>query len=179
MKLVWLPLTMIVALGLLAGCSGGRNSKAAFCPGAAALADTSRQPMFRQGATADPSNIVYTMEIVGVESSCDYDKKGRDADVSVDIHFRATRAPTGEAAQYNVPYFVAVTQADRIVNKQSFQVQVSFAPGAAVADVTDTVPSTNIKTEEGKKPYDYQVIVGLPLTKQQLDYNRTSGRFAQ
>jgi hypothetical protein len=172
-----LPVVLLAAS--VAGCSSSKGHKEAFCPGMAALADAARQPMFRQGAPADPSNVVYTMEVVGVDGSCDYDKKGREAEVSIDIHFRATRAPTGEQAVYNVPYFVAVTQADRIINKQNFQVQISFAPGAAVADATDSVPSTNITTEEGKKPYDYQILVGLPLTRQQLDYNRTIGRFGQ
>ena len=175
-----LRLLPVALLGVLvAGCGDSRGHKEAYCPGSVVLADASRQPMFPQGASADPANIVYTMEIVGVEGSCDYDKKGRDADASVEVHFRATRAPTGEAAVYNVPYFVAVTQADRIINKQFFKVQIAFAPGASVAEATDTVPDTHIHTEQDKKPYDYQLVVGLPLTKQQLDYNRTSGRYVQ
>ncbi|HEY1631980.1 MAG TPA: hypothetical protein VGF56_11750 [Rhizomicrobium sp.] len=179
MKAALRLLPMVLLAAVVADCSANRGHKEAFCPGSVVLADVARQPMFRQGAAADPSNIVYTMEIVGVEGSCDYDKKGRDADASVDVHFRATRAPTGEQAVYNVPYFVAVTQADRIINRQNFTVQIAFAPGASVAEATDTVPDTHIHTEQDKKPYDYQLVVGLPLTKQQLDYNRTMGRYAQ
>jgi hypothetical protein len=178
MKPAVLPITVLVAAGLLAGCSG-KSSKPAFCPGIAALADAARQPMLKPGGALDPSNVVYTMEIVGVKGSCEYDKKGHDADTTVDIHFRATRAPTGEAARYIVPYFVAVTQADRIIAKQTYQVQIDFEPGSAVADVTDTAEAPHITTEEGKKPYDYQVLAGLPLTKDQLDYNRTVGRYGQ
>jgi hypothetical protein len=165
----------ILTAVLLAGCTTA--AKQQNCPTAAALVDASAQTVFRQGAAPDPGNVLYTVRIVGVKSECDVDKKVQQADASVDIAFRATRAPTGEAVQYTVPYFLAVTQSDRIINKQSFSVQFSFAPGQAAAEFTDSVASTVIHTEKGKRAFDYEIIVGLPLTKEQLDYNRTFGRF--
>ncbi len=177
MKSRLLPLMVLLGVGLLAGC--GSSSKQGLCPGMAALADAASQPMFRQAGSIDPSNVLYTVQIVHVTGGCDVEKKAKSATTSLDIHFRATRAPTGEAATYTVPYFLAVTQADRIINKQTFEVRLSFAPGAAVAEATDTVSSTVIKPTEGKYPWDYQILAGLPLTKEQLDYNRTIGRFTQ
>ncbi|HEY2067946.1 MAG TPA: hypothetical protein VGG48_00205 [Rhizomicrobium sp.] len=177
MKPAVLPLLVLAAVTLLTGCAS-KSSKPAFCPGVAVLADASHQPMFRQGMTPDPGNVLYTMDIVNAKGECDYDKKGREADVTATVHFRATRAPTGEAARYNVPYFIVVTQGGRILNKIDFKVEIDFEPGSAVADAEDSA-STHITTEEGKKPYDYQILAGLPLSKEQLDYNRTIGRYGQ
>jgi hypothetical protein len=172
-----LSLIAVLAATLLAGCTTA--AKQAACPGTAVLVDAARQTIFRQGATPDPGNVLYTVQIVGVTSTCDIAKNEHKADTSLEITFRAARAPNGDAPQYTVPYFVAVTQADRIVNKQSFSAQFTFAPGQAAVDFTDTVSSTVVHADEGKHPYDYQILIGLPLTKEQLDYNRTFGRFTQ
>jgi len=172
-----LPLAALLAATLLTGCTNA--AKQALCPGIAALVDASSQTVFRDNAAPDPGNVAYTVQIISAKGSCDTDKKAQTADSKFDVSFRATRAPTGTAVQYTVPYFVAVTQADRIINKQSFSVEFSFAPGQAVVDFTDTVASTTIIADKGKHPFDYQILVGLPLTKEQLDYNRTIGRFTQ
>jgi len=170
-----ISLAALLAAILLAGCTS--VAKQASCPGADALVDASKQTVFRQGTTPDPGNVLYTVRIMRVSGKCDVDKKGHKSDSSLDVLFRATRAPSGDAVQYAVPYFVAVTQADRIIGKQSFSVQIAFAPGQAAVDVTDTVASTVVNAEKDKHPYDYQILVGLPLTKEQLDYNRTFGPF--
>jgi hypothetical protein len=170
-----LPLATILTAVLLAGCSSA--AKQENCPTAAALVDASAQTVFRQGTVPDPGNVLYALQIVRVKTECSVDKKALEADSSVDVTFRATRAPTGEAVQYTVPYFLAVTQSDRIINKQSFSAQFSFAPGQAAVEFTDSVASTVIHTEKGKRAFDYEILIGLPLTKEQLDYNRTFGRF--
>jgi len=167
----------LLAVILLAGCTSA--AKQLNCPGTAALVDASTQTIFRQGTTPDPGNVLYAVRIVRVKSECDIDKGAHKADTSLDITFRATRAPTGDAVPYTVPYFVAVTQADRIIGKQSFSVQFTFAPGQAAVEFTDTVASTVVHPDKDKHPYDYQILVGLPLTKEQLDYNRTFGHFTQ
>ena len=169
------PFATLLAVLLLAGCTSA--AKQLNCPGAAALVDASTQTIFRQGTAPDPGNVLYTVQVVRVKGVCDIDKAERKADTSLDISFRATRAPTGDAAQYTVPYFVAVTQADRVIDKQSFSAQFTFAPGQAATDFNDTVSSTLVHPDKGKKPYDYQILVGLSLSKEQLDYNRTFGRF--
>lgn len=171
-----LPLALAAILSL-AGCTS--QSKQPLCPGMAALVDASSQSFFRDGTAPDPGNVIYTVRITNVNGECDIDKGMHQADASFEVGFRATRAPTSNEMQYSVPYFVVVSQADRIISRENFTAQFRFAPGQAVADFSDSVSSTVIKAEKGKRPYDYQILVGLPLTKEQLDYNRTIGRFTQ
>jgi len=112
-----------------------------------------------------------------VKGKCDVDKKLIDSTVSLDIHFRATRAPSGAAAEYSVPYFVAVTEGtDRVLAKKNFSIRFEFAPGQASVDFSDSIDSVVVKAQGEKRSFDYQVLAGLQLTKEQLEYNRSQGR---
>jgi hypothetical protein len=163
-----------IAVLLLAGCT---TDKAGNCPAVTSLVETAVATVFRQEGVADPSNILYTVEITGMTSSCDVDKLADNANTNIDISFRATRAPDGAAAHYKVPYFVAITQSDRIVAKKIYTVEFDFAPGAATASFTDSIGSAQIEVAKDKKTFDYNILVGLQLTRAQLAYNRATGRY--
>jgi hypothetical protein len=173
------PLFRLTALvGLLAISLGGCHADVtAACPTMTALVEASEQSIFVPKSTPDPSNLLYTVEITSVKGQCEIDKKMADSKVSLNIHFRATRAPSGTPASYNVPYFVAVTEGtDRVLAKKNFTVHFDFAPGQATADFSDSVASIDVKAKGEKKAFDYQVLAGLQLTKGQLEYNRSQGR---
>ena len=160
---------LAAAAAVLGGCQADRTPD---CPTMTALVPTSEASVFVPGMPPDPTNLLYRVEIVKVDSSCDLDKKTSDADVSLEVHFRATRAPSGNAAGYSVPYFVAVTEGtDKVLLKKQFKAQVSFEPGQTSVDFTDSIASTQVNPQGEKKAYDYQVLVGLQLTKEQLEYN--------
>jgi hypothetical protein len=164
----------VCSAALLAGCSADRTGE---CPTMSAVSVVSSQTVFRPGVTPDPSNQLYTVEIMGVKGDCSLDKKATTALSSLQITFRATRAPSGDSAQYSVPYFVAVTEGtDRVVAKKLFSADFSFAPGQSTTSFSDTVASTEVNARREKKTYDYQILVGLQLTKEQLDFNRAQNR---
>ena len=141
-----------------------------------ALVAASEESVFVPKSTPDPSTLLYRVEITGVRGDCDVDKKSLTADVKLDIRFRATRAPSATAAEYSVPYFVAVTEGtERVLAKRQFKIQFAFAPGQSTADFSDSVASTQVTAKGEKRTYDYQVLVGLQLTKEQLEYNRSQG----
>lgn len=159
---------------LLAGCSSKGDS---LCPGAAALVEASTLTGFAPGATPDPAHMLYRVAVGNVTTDCSIDPGARTADSSVDIHFVATRAPTGEAVQYRAPYFVAVRQGADIITKKVFWVTFGFAPGEASTNFDQSIGSTVIKIANDKQPYDYQILVGLQLTREQLEYNRKAGHY--
>ena len=159
---------------VLAGCNSRVDP---LCPSAAALVETSSLTGFAQGATQDPSHALYRVVVRNVTTDCSIDRSERTATSSLDIHFLATRTPTGEAAHYRVPYFVAVRQGADIQAKRVFWVDFTFDPNAATATFDETIDSTVIKIANDKQPYDYQILVGLQLTKEQLLYNRRIGHY--
>ncbi len=158
---------------LIAGCATEKEKN---CPAASVIVDTSIATIFKTTAVPDPSNILYTVEVTDVQSSCDVDKLANTSSSSIDIKFRATRAPNGGAVEYKVPYFVAISQADRLLAKKLYMTQFSFAPGETSATFSESVNSVDVSAGKDKKTFDYVILVGLQLTKEQLDYNRASGR---
>ena len=170
--------TAVLAALLLGGCT--TDMEKGLCPTAAVLATTSSLTVFRPGAPADPSGELYTVQMVNAKSGCDFDKDRFRTSSKVELHFRATRAPSPDAAQYQVPYFVAVTQGgSRILAKRVFNLNVAFEAGEASKAFTDTIDSAVIKMAKGHKIGEYEILVGLQLTQEQLDYDRKMGRFAQ
>jgi hypothetical protein len=174
---------MAAMILLLSGCSVFRGifvgSKGTICPVAAVLVDTSSLTVFRPELQNDPAGALYAVDLNGVKTDCSFDRREGQTDSSLHLTFHATRAPTGEAVSYSVPYYVAVTQGDRILSKRILTAQFGFAPGASTANFEEDVDSTVIELENGKQPYDYELLVGLQLTPAQHDYNKKMGRFAQ
>jgi hypothetical protein len=168
----------IVLLGLLAA-SCTSNKKLEYCPGTSSVLDAVVATQFRNGATMDAANALYTAKIADVTGSCSFDKKGKTSNSDVDISFTATRASGGEAAQYTVPYFIAVTQSNRVITREERSVTIAFESGATTASAEDKVSDIALVTDGQLKPYDYQILVGFKLTKQQLDYNRSVGIYSQ
>jgi hypothetical protein len=144
----------------------------------AAVLDASSLTVFRQGTTPDPTNVLYNVRIVDVSGKCAFNKKKRSADTDLTVTFRATRAPSGDAVQYSAPYFVGITEGtDRILARQAYAVPFEFAPGQSTVTFTDEIKSASLSAKYGSLPYDYQVLVGLQVSKEQLEYNRNKGNY--
>lgn len=178
-----LTTTIVLASALaLFGCAGD-TPKGFVCPAAAPLVDAGSLTSLRPGAT-DPTGMIYRVDISKVWTDCEYSPKTGQITARVAIFFSATRAPDGDSAQYTVPYFVGVSQAATdgtvsIVDKKAYSVQFAFAPGQTSATFNDRVEGFVITPQGDRKATDYEMLVGLQLTKEQLDYNRRVGRYAQ
>jgi hypothetical protein len=165
---------VVLALVALSGCS----SRLKLCPSAAVLVDASAYTQFPEGAAPDPSHAVYTAQIIDVGTDCDFDKKERTADSSLKITFHVSRAPNGAPLHGTIPYFVVVNGAKgAIILRQNFKAEFQLDPGQASTTFEDSVSSVLINLGKDKWPWDYQVLVGLQLSKAQLDYNRTVGPY--
>lgn len=162
---------------LLTGCQSPKLR--AMCPAVNVLANTASLTRFKDAMQGDPSGELFTIRVVSATTSCDVDTDEGTTDSSIEITFRATRAPSGDAANFTAPYYVAsLLDGMTILDKKMLATAFTFAPGQSSVVFTETVPSTVIKFENGKKPYQYSLLVGLQLTREQLDYSKSHGRFA-
>ena len=168
------PFLVLGAAVLVAGCG---QKRIVLCPGAAILADTANETIFRPGAPEDLSGVAYTASVSGVRSDCSFDQREGQSFSSIDLDFRAVRAPSPDGARYNLPYFVTLNSAGRVLSKKMYNVSFDFAPGAAVATTDISLDRTAVSLERGLLPTDYQFLVGFQLTQAQLAYNRTMGRY--
>jgi hypothetical protein len=164
-----------LALGLLlAGCA---DSEIVLCPSASVLADTAQLTVFRPGAPLDPSGEAYSVGIMAVNTSCHYAKGAQAIPTDIGFTVRAVRAPSPDAADYQVPYYLAITQGDRILSKKNFTLTIHFAPGSAAATQNVSLDETVINIEEGHPATDYQLLVGFQLSDADRAYNLKRGRF--
>ncbi|HEY1836223.1 MAG: hypothetical protein WBQ17_14795 [Rhizomicrobium sp.] len=161
---------------LLAACSSAVKP----CPNAAVLADASSFTAFPNGAPSpDPAHALYTVQMTGATTDCDYDKKFKSSDSSLDLSFRVSRTPNGLPVDASVPYFVAVTgEGGKILTREKFTVAFHLDAGETTTTFEDKVAAVHIDVARDKYPWDYQLLAGLELTKAQLDYNRTVGPYA-
>ncbi len=159
---------------LLAGCQSATQK--AMCPAANVLANTASLTVFKKGMEGDPSGELYTVEMTGVRLNCSFDKDEGTTDSDIEVTFSARRAPSGDASDYTVPYYIAsVLNGATILDKHIYATAFSFQPGAATATFTAEIPSTVTHLANGKKPWEYGVLAGLQLTREQLDYLKAHG----
>lgn len=170
------PLALFALLSVpLLGCS----QKITVCPIPAILNDTATVTFFRPGTTPDLANELYTVSLDRAESDCVYNNSTQVVRASLDLTFRATRAPSTAAASYSVPYFVVVHEVARIYAKHAYTLNFSFAPGAATSVIKQAPNQTRIVIANGKLPWNYQLLAGFQMTDEQIAYNKAKSRYQQ
>lgn len=178
MNIISRSVVLILALPLLGACQ--TEKMLAKCPTTGVLAETSAMTVFTPGQTMVPTNIVYQMEVRRSTLSCSVDKDQHTADTSLEISFRGIRKNGGAAAQYKVPFFVAINDSDgSLVMKKTYSTNLVFQPGQTVVDFKQPMEDIPLKMARSKQAFDYHMIVGLSLTKQQLEYNRKNSHYAE
>ena len=171
------PLFATAAAALLvAGCSSDAP-KAPTCPSAGIIAPAASLTTFKEGMKDDPKGELYTVGLTGVATDCVLDVDNGTTDSTLALRFKAKRAASSGAVNYRVPYFVAVVLDGKVLAKKDIWAKFGFGPGSTTAAFADEVGSTVINLENGKKPYDYELVVGLQLTHDQLEYNKKMSRF--
>ena len=153
-------LVPLAALLLVMGCS----TKIAICPVPAILADTQSVTIFRPGSQPDLANELYTVSLLNAEGDCTFNTKSSLVHASLELTFRATRAPTREAATYTVPYFVVVHEKDKIYTKHLYRLRFTFAPGATVVTIKQSPDELALHVSNGKLPWNYQEMAGFQMT---------------
>ncbi len=158
---------------LLLGC----GTAIQICPVPVILADAATMTVFRPGTQPDLANEAFTVSLIDAQSSCTYAKREGTTTSSLDLTFRATRPPSGDGATYSVTYFVAVQENAKLYDKKNYTLRFSFAPGATTATIKQSPDSTDIKIANSKLPWNYQLMSGLQVTPEQIEYNKKMGRY--
>ncbi len=168
-----LKLCALAALSLLAlaGCSSSRGGLK-ICPRVVVLGEAADVTIFAPGGE-DEANISYRGRVNNTYSECDIDEGIAESDIT--LTFAATRGPKAPAGGFTVtlPYFVTTTEVDAVVlSRQTGTVTLDFDAdsGSAVAEID--IDGIAIPIAEGHKTINYEIVVGLSLTPEQLAYNR-------
>jgi len=146
------------------------------CPNISVLANAAEQTTFKDGPGRDLIDIQFEAEISGVRVDCDYDldRDTRAGTLKVNIipFFTAEKGAANPDGRAAVSYFVAVTDRDKkIINKQTFDVELVFQGNATKARFTDEPVILTLPIESGQDGRDYLIYAGFQLTREQMDYN--------
>lgn len=148
------------------------------CPAVRVVGDGDTFPRFREGAAMEPENIVLTGRIVAFESECDYDDADDPASgmvMRVSVLVGAERAAAaGAAAGAPLPWFVAAIGPDRgVASKETFAAEIGFdGPEARVARSEPQDVDLRFPSGAALRPWEYEVLIGFQLDRQQLEYLR-------
>jgi hypothetical protein len=161
------------ALLLVLGCT----TRITVCPVPAILADTQSVTFFRPGTPPDLANELYTVSLTNAQGDCTYNTAHALVKSSLDLTFRATRAPTSESVTYRVPYFVVVSEQSRIYTKHIYNLKITFARGASVAVIKQSPDDISIHISNGKLPWNYEELAGFQMSPAQIEYAKNRSRY--
>ena len=155
---------MIAALVplLLAGCGGSDDAFAPTCPTTAILRDAADLARYR-GTGRDLTDRVLVGRITGLQGTCRRDGT-RVVDTTVSVGLELTRGPAAPGRTADVSYFVAVTDGDRILDRQTFALQAAFPPNTDRVSLVGDEVELRIPVTATKTAAAYKVWVGFVLT---------------
>ncbi len=160
------------ALLVLAGCSSDGPPRP--CPPVGTPAPLDTFTRFEPGGGQDLTQVRFSGRIARVQSACEYDEKGVDVELAIQIVVE--RGPADRSRQAELQYFVAVEDGPgNITAKQVFDVAVPFEGNSRRLGRLEEV-DLRIPAPAGHGFTNTRVLVGLQLDQEQLDYNRRSTR---
>ncbi len=174
------PAAAFASALLLVGC-GTLNpfsaDNALPCPAVRLIDEASVFPRFRDGAAPTPENVNMEARIIGVEAQCDYDdgdKPTSGMNLNLTLLMGAERE-NDAADNQPMPFFVAALGTDgEVANKQTFLAEITFdTPDSRFAQGAPQEISLRFPADAEIRPWEYEVVIGFQLDRQQLGYRRS------
>lgn len=161
---------------LMAACSSKKDVAPA-CPRVSVLGEAGTMTRFAPGPGRDILDIDFEAEVADVSSACrDHKRDGKPVSLVVLAPVLvASRGPANTDRQAQFSYFVSVVDsAQQILTKQIFPVTIDFSGNRnRVAFRDDDPPITvDVPNPGGAGARAYEILVGMQLTQDEIDYNR-------
>lgn len=154
----------------LAGCGGSGSDFAPACPRPAILRDANDLLRYR-GNGRDLTDSVLEGRITGISGSCKRDGSKTVA-ATVSVGMELTRGPAAASGIANVAYFVAVSEGDRVLDKQVYTLRAEFPENTDRLRLTGDSVDLALPVTDKKSADAYQITVGFQLTPAELQANR-------
>ncbi len=167
----------LLGAGLLcaavSGCSAPADKFAPACPDLGLLRDAVDITRFRPGGQ-DVTDMLLDGRITAVPAECSAGGRGITR-ARLSVTMQLDRGPAAKSPQVAVPYFVAVTDGDRVLDEQDFAIRTSFATNIDRVTVTGQEITLNIPVTPQKSAAAYKIYVGFRLGPDELALNRRRG----
>lgn len=167
------PLAAVALAALeLAGCSSGNKFPPA-CPALSLLPDAADLTRYRS-AGQDITDLEVDARITAVPAKCSQDEPGRVTAV-LRVAMTVQRGPAATGNRVALPYFVAVTDGGRVLDKQDYTMLAEFPTNINQAVPTGEDVQLVLPVTQAKSAAAYSIYVGYVLTPEELALNRKRG----
>lgn len=160
---------------LLAGCGPTRDQFAPACPTPAFLGVAADVTEFRPhpGGGHDLTDLILAGRVTGVGGKCAPGETAATVKAEARVRMSFTRGPAMIGNTADVPYFLAVTEGNRILDKVVRTVRVTFPPNVDRITIVGDPIALLLPVTPTKSAAAYSVLVGFQLTQAELDFNRS------
>jgi hypothetical protein len=141
-----------------------------FCPQVAVLQQAKTVTEFLPGLN-DVAGQITTAQITGVAGACVTAHKNRTLRVTFRAGFVASNGPANQGAALQLPYFVALSRGDQIIQKQNYTIALHFNGNASTTVATSKPVTVEFGNVADTK--DVEVLIGFQMTPEQLSYAAT------
>ncbi len=156
---------LLIAL-LLGSCGPARNEFAPACPVPSVVKPLAELSRYR-GPSLDIRDLVIRARIVDVAGKCRPGDKGF-LDTTTQVLMEVRRGPGMEGLAYDLPLFVAVTDATAILDKKLYALRVVFERNQDVARAATPEIAMQLPVNPQKSGAAYGIIAGFQLTPEEV-----------
>lgn len=147
------------------------------CPRVTVLGNAATLTKFKAGPGRDLIDVVFEGEITDIFNLCtydvDYDSREGTIHTRLATVIAAKRGPADTTRSATIPYFVAVVDEDkRVIQKNIFELKLAFPGNLTQNEVKDEVIDLNIPLLEGRNGSDFEIYVGLQLSREEVAFNQ-------
>ncbi len=142
------------------------------CPTFGILGDAERATTF-SGTGHDLTDVAYRASLSSASLRCHYteDKRHPAVKGTLKVNLSVDRGPALSNTEIRIPYFVAITRGQKyVLARNEFSQVFNLKAGTRVGS-EEEVP-VSIPLAKNMKGDNYEVVVGIILTPDQLAYNR-------
>ena len=167
---VFRTLPALLGLPLLAACASNTDNGPApvlLCPQVDMLQQARTVTVFLPGRS-DMAGLVTTAQITGIAGACAAEKHNTALLVTVKAGFEADNGPANNGAPVTLPWFVAITQGDNIVQETDYTTTLGFENGAPQAVATSKTVKVELPNDGSSA--QTQILVGFKMSQDQQAY---------
>ena len=161
----------LAPLVLLAGCGPTRDAFPPACPIARPLPQAERLERYRDDtgpAGRDPTHLMLGGQIMAVAGKCKEGANRHTLAATLTLTMLLHRGPAMPAAGMDVPFFIAVAEGDRILNKQVFSHRIAFPANGNQVQFTTAPVEIDLPVTPQHTGAAYTIWVGFQLTPAEL-----------
>ena len=171
----------VLAAVAAGGCALFDKDEPPPCPPISVLAEGAQLVRFAVGAGRDLIDVDFEGRVADALAGCEYDidDETETGTLTVEINpiFEVTRGPANRDRTAVFEYFVGLvehrTDSPVIHSRPRFDVTVEFPGNQTVVQYVEDTPVTIVvPLAAGQSGSDFEVFLGLQLSRDELDYNR-------